>query len=352
MRATRFLTIWTSVFVALLILGAIEGAVLWRCGFQYRPPSSIFGASVTDLSIDAQGDRAVAIVRVKPQSDAPPWNDLIFLNLGQRVPVWLGLQDYAPTCVAMEPRSREIAFSNSNGTIFLLPISSEGEPETESVTELVHTDPHIHQLLYSPDGAYLAACGPRSIFVWRRRDGHLLHCYEHSESRFKSFAFSANSRRAFSPRGSSGLCVWDVLSGDVTKTIWVDRTQGSQVAWSFESHKVGVVTRDEVGCFDPDTGQHLWKAPGSHVLLDSAFSCGGQLLAYEGIREGRSGVDVRASASGNRVGWIDTPNRIKALKFSPNGELYIWDNQGNVDAWDAERSTRLWTISLLDESPY
>ena len=111
-RAKSIARRWTIIFVGLLLLAGIEGFILWIGGVRYEPDSDFISVSVSDLSFDATGDRAAALVHFKRRSkNVGMWRDVVLLNLRGHDPLRLNVPDFAPECVAISPCSNSIVFT-------------------------------------------------------------------------------------------------------------------------------------------------------------------------------------------------------------------------------------------------
>ncbi len=352
-RAKRIAWRWAIIFVGLLLLAGVEGVVLWMGGVRYEPDSDFISVSVGDLSFDANGDRAAALVHFKRRStNVGVWRDVVLLNLRDDDPVRLGVRDFAPACVAMSPCSKSIVFAGRSRKIFSIDIRPVLKPKTARPIVTVFAEscsPRIKRLVFSPNGKYLAAASRDSVFVWDYTDGRLLHHFPHSDTAFESIGFSPDSHIVFSSRGSLGPCLWGIQSGEIVESFRLFGQQGLRTAWSFDARLLAAATPGEVSVFGSDSRERLWGIPASRSEPGGTFSPRGRLLAYVGRSGRRSGIHLCESASGSQVGWLNTHgSSIKGILFSPDGRLYAWDVEGTIRAWDEKCPTHVWSFSVLE----
>lgn len=348
-HAKRFACRWAIVFSGLLLLAVIEGVVLWWSGFQYRHGSAFSGVSVSDLSIDASGDRVATVVSFKQHSDDDGlWKDVVLMDLRHQHTARLKLRKLDPQCVAIAPHSDVVAFADSCGTIYSLPV--EFGPQTKTISSDVSLfaatrDRCIRRLIFSPDEQYVIAAGSYSLFVWDWRSGRRVHHFSYTNLEFSMVEISPDSQMVLSQRSGIGWCIWNIRSGDVIERLALSGKPGMQVAWPFGRQLITTVSAGQLHVRGIDSKQSFWTAPVGYLGIDLAFCPHGRVLAYVGRTEG---IQIREAESGLRVGSVNTNGLpVKGLKFASDGRLYAWDAEGNIRVWDAGFPTQVSSLSLL-----
>lgn len=117
------------------------------------------------------------------------------------------------------PDSRILAAASRDGAIRLW------NTRTGRIHTVLQTETEAGQVLFSPDGAFLAsrstrfAKGPQTVRLWDARNGRLLHTLTHttplsiSIAQLTSMAFSPDSQTLVTASTDNTLHRWDVRSG-------------------------------------------------------------------------------------------------------------------------------------------
>ncbi len=348
---TRFALLWCSFFVAILVMAGLEGVVLWHQGVRYTPASSLCRVWACNVSIDANGGRAAAIVTFKRNSNEGCWRDVALLDFRRGGAVRLGAESLQPKNVSIAPGGDAVAIVCGDGSIYSMSGLSNVAPETGMPRPRLFARPgdrNVARVVFSPDGSRLATIGECFVTVWLWPDGTRISQRPHSSKTLRVLAFSEDSTRIVSPGQERELCVWDANSGQLIEANTITENALSVVLspdWQFGAVLTSLGCRISVHRLAD--GEKLWHA--NRSFSASAFDHEGQRIAFVSSEGGTITVDIRDAETGLQLSELcghDYP--IFGLTFSPDDLLCSWDSRGHIRAWNVEEQREQWSLSLLE----
>jgi WD40 repeat protein len=345
--------IWTGCLAAILLIAGLEALLLWQRGYTYNSKTSVLRTWVVDLSMDQQGELAAGLVTFMQNANNGSWNDIVLIDLKQRVTKSLELRDLQPECVALAPGADSLAVASKDGCIYSLSggpeiFSRNERPESRLIGRLGNDQ--IMRLAFSPDARFLGAIGARFVWLWDWPSGTLLRKVTHNAVARGSIAFSPDSRTIMWPH-SSGLCLSEVGSSVQAQKVDLGNMPVARAFPDFVSHLAAVASYDEVSVhrFDGDT---LWQE--SFLSPVVALDPRQQILAIASNETDGNTINIRHLVTGQQLARLDSRVELVAgLAFSADGVLYVWDYQGGVHAWNTDQGKKLWSMSVpAQSSPY
>jgi WD40 repeat protein len=342
-HVVRFVWLSCVAFAGLLLFAAAEGATLWLAGVDFAPKSAVVHASFGDFSISVDGRRAVSLIRFRRRAaDNSFESNLVLHSLDEGTVTRLPLAHLAPACVAMAPAGNAIAFASGDGTIYLYSISAQHEPSQSQLNSTLRWlcqahDEAIVDLVFSPNGASIAAVGAESISLLNCTDGELLRTWPVVDlERSPVLSFSQDSRRLLSYSGGTISRLWSTVTGKLVATAplpvadaigavlspngcvakFIDGYRGVQ-AWSFDAAKV-------VPC-------ESWTSSIISRGLPPAFSWDRDLVA---TTSGSHIIELHNLSTGEQIGRFRAhESQISGLVFGSDCCLYTWDIAGTIRKW-------------------
>ena len=179
---------------------------------------------------------------------------------------------------------------------------------------------------FSPNGQRLAAAEPRSA----------IHLLDVSNGRRVRTLPGLDQKKicqindvAFTPDGrhllTSTLRLWDVASGSLVRTLTgatpAKVNDYNEIALSRDGHRAAMVTENQVGVWDIDTGRKVWSRPETDRVIDKhvALASGDRLV----ISARRAAMAVYDASTGERLQTISTAAEIKSIAASPDGNRLV-----------------------------
>lgn len=350
--STRFATLWCFLFVLIMLMALIEGAVLWNAGFRYRPQTSVSAVSVVDLSVSTDGDTGVSTIRFRRRLMNERNRDAVVLhNLSAQTAVVLDMGLLEPQCVALSPTRGTVAVACTDDAIYTLDLASADSTSNKdlrlfsrvAVTSFV-------QVAFSPNGQLLAAAGERSWYLWKWPDGKLICESSHGGGAAKSLSFSADSRRMITNGRSAELRLWNTLTGELIRTVTLGESIMVSATLSPDGRTCALVTDGkELHLYDLEKGRSIWKSRCDQLAV--AFSPDGCLLATaSNLNEDETGrVNFFDTQSGHQTHSLTGhDSTIRGICFPSNSILYSWDSSGEIRAWNTVEMREQWCLSMLD----
>ncbi len=315
-ETARFAGLACGLFVALIAMALIEGAVLWLAGVRYTPKSSLHRIGVGDFSVSADGRWGVSrIVITRRSTKFAAQYDVVLHDLKAHRAVRLHLESLEPQCVAISPRGDYLAVACLDGSIYAGPLSpSDGQEPPGRRVRLAplatRLDSSIEKLFFSPDGRHLAAVGWR----WVLR-----------------FPCTPN---APSQGGASDERITRTFSKDYVAPHWL--------SWGYAGRVLiwHSAQGDRVSAAHP---QAVYAACGYPMAL----SPDGALLAAARWRSGKCLIEVCNATNGQTLQQL--PGHAAAVAgvlFASEHRIFSWDVKGNLYSWDLRRPHNSWQFSL------
>jgi WD40 repeat protein len=350
-RVTRFAVLWWGCFVGIMMMAGVEAVVLWQRGIRYKPTSSFSRVWASNVSLDANGISAAAIVTFKQNSkEEGSWRDVVLLGLRQGSAELLGVRSLQPQDVAISPGGNAVAIVCVDGSI-------------HAVSDLLHVtagtamprprlfarseDPNVARLVFSPDGRLLAAIGECSVTVWQWPDGTRLSRRRHSSKSLRVLVFSEDSEKIVSPGQERELCIWDVNSGKLIEANAMTEDARFAVLSPDTRLVASVVAQGHRIVVRPlGGGDPLWQATWAFPAI--AFDHQGRRVASVVTQRGRIGIAIRDALTGRQLSILYGHDDVVAgLAFCSDGRLYSWDCGGHIRSWNVEEQREQGSLSLL-----
>jgi WD40 repeat protein len=269
----------------------------------------------------------------------------------------LNLEQFAPRGLAVSPKGDYIAFvGGPSQSLYLCNSARAGQPPRRLADSLDRGFVHV---AFSPDGRLLAAADGNWVFLWRMPAGHLLRRSRHDlQERCSWVGFSADSRM-FLSAGARTSRLWDVPTGELRKSYSISSDGGSvNIAFCPSGGRIAYTTNvigvpiGELRVLDVATGKLLWRAEAA-LAPDKgvAFSADGALLASLRRAGASREVVIRDAQTGEVKNVLATGGQgiIKGVTIGPDGNVFYWDESGNIKSHDVGTGRLIWQFAALDE---
>jgi len=343
--------LWWGCFVGILMMAGVEAVVLWQRGIRYTPASSFGRVWASNVSLDANGASAAAIVTFKQNAkEEGYWRDVVLIGLRRGGAFRLGVRSLRPQDVSIAPGGNAVAVVCEDGSIHavsdLLNVTA-GTAMPRPRLFARSEDRNVARLVFSPDGRRLAAIGECSVTVWQWPDGTRLSQRRHSSKTLRVLAFSEDSKKIVSPGQERELCIWDADSGKLLDANAMTEharfavlSPDTRLVASIVAQGQRILVR-QLGGSDP-----LWQATWSFPAI--AFDHQGRRVASVVTQRGRIGIDVRDALTGKQLSILYGHDDVVAgLAFCSDGLLYSWDCGGHIRSWNVDEQREQWSLSLL-----
>jgi WD40 repeat protein len=342
--AARVGALSCGVFVVLVLLALGEVFALRLAGFKYQPKDSWRYVSFGEFVVSADGAWGASQIGVSRASVHEGIERDVFLhNLTRRRTSRLFLGDLDPCCVAISPADKTLAIACTDGSIYAWNGALQGAADDTPVAGQLRwlyrsPDTIIDQIVFSPDGQLLAVGGARFLCLLQLPEGVLWRQWGHAGDPYAQLAFADDSRRLLSSDAEKNVRLWDALSGQQLRLV-APEDGVLETAFSPNVDLAAFLLADNNVCvWSLAKGEALWRRPFStrsygHPL---AFSRDGRLLAVVGWDEGNFGIHLYDATGGRPYGRFLGHDIPIGLDFSSARQLYSWDAQGTIRAWDVE----------------
>jgi WD40 repeat protein/serine/threonine protein kinase len=175
----------------------------------------------------------------------------------------------------------------------------------------------IQQVVYSPDGRFLASTSSAEVKVWNARTGQELYTLQGNERPASPVTFRPDGLRLAAGCHDGSLRVWDAATGRVALAFVVAAGIQTEPAVSTDGRRIAAGCLDKaVRVWDAKTGKQEFVLKGhEQPLLGLAFSPNGQELLS------RAGIPAKFSLSN----WPEAESAIDFRGYPRPGELKLWD---------------------------
>ena len=196
-------------------------------------------------------------------------------------------------------------------------------------------------LAFSPDGTALAIRGGHhSILLCDVRSGEVLQTLEANTEYLVSAAFSPDGKVFASgwPHEDISLRLWDVRTGDLLRVISSDEEYVQAVAFSPDGRSVYTGSlHSGIHVWDVHTGELLYTLDDYSSITSVAFSPDGHTFA-----SGSGRFTVRVWDIRTREVLHTLTASVRALSFSPDGEILATGGDDTIRLWDVRTGALLW----------
>lgn len=342
---------WAASLLGILIVAAIEGIILQQSGFEFRPRSAIRSARGHDLSIDAHGLWAVALVDLCTNDlESPPWSDVALIDLTQREVHLLEQHELRPQSVTISADGKSVAVAGNDGSIYLLPgpcRENSGQDPQPIQLFVREVDRVFAKLQFAPDGRFLAAVDRNDVSIWEWPDGKLIRRFRHLGGLRQILAFSPDSQCIITAMSDGGVCLRHIASDEIQQTVEPIGSPILDAALTADSQRLAVSSLGPFGVFSVEGDYVLWwdKVAMPVMALDSNRN---QVAAVVPHRDA-FGISIRNAENGNLQHLLDVDAiLITHMVFSPDGTLLAIDGNGTLHAWDPDDPQANWSLSIAD----
>ena len=228
------------------------------------------------------------------------------------------------------------AFDAGNKDIEIMNlVSSKKNPNSLSLGYVAHIPMtnNNRTIAWSSDGTKIAATGGDIIYVWENRRGPSKELNPTS-SNLNSIAWSPDGSRIVSGSEDGTVGIWDVATGENTRTLNGHTNEVNSVAWSPDGSQIVSGSWDNtVRIWDAATGENTRTLNGHTDRVNSvAWSPDGSQIV-SGSDD--TTVHIWNAATGENIQTLRAHTRkVSSVAWSPDGKQIVsgsWD--GTVRIW-------------------
>ncbi len=350
-HAFRFTWLTFAMACGIAVLLAVEAFVLWRLGIDYVPKTGVATAGVWDFAINDTGRWAVSrIVYMRKSRDESLQNEIVLHDMRHpEHPIRLGTVSY-PRQLVISAQSDRFAVGCYDGSI----LTGQARPQAAPLQRLTGLEYGVnYELACSPDGQFLAAADPESIFIWQSSSGELLRRTPHPSGAVESLRFADDSQSLLLVSNKGQVSLWQVSTGELQHAHDLHASI-EQSAWSMDGSWVALVLdgrEAEMRLLNLETGalRTLDSRIARPVEGPIAVSRDGTRLAtvHYSVNQGNC-IEVWDSHSGERIDRFQGgEGNVNGLLFAADDTLYVWDSKGEIAAWSPRERHPNWNFCAL-----
>ncbi len=266
--------------------------------------------------------------------------------------------------VAVAPDQRTVATVNWPGNVSLYDVASRNLVKLIRITEPASGSPtRIVSIAYSPDGATLAATGPRPYLRrWDTRtwlpltpdltfpDGYSRGASAGQAPSMSAIAYSPNGKRLLAVGTDNGLvALWDTRTWQVVKVLDVsEEARGAarvhELAFSHDGRRLAAGVGRTLVIWDTTHFEKIFDRPSDSSVETLAFSPPDDRLLVSGSGKGEVNLWDMTSLSTSPLKQLHKARAgIRQVRFSPQGRyLAASTDEGNaILVWELQPSPRL-----------
>lgn len=194
---------------------------------------------------------------------------------------------------------------------------------------------HVDDVVFSPDGACVAACGEDMLArVWETKSGALLHTLSGHEGAVMGVDYAPDGLSLATCSEDKTVRLWDARSGKQTAVLEGHHSAVWTVAYAPDNTMLASCSNDEtVRIWHPETGQPLHILQGHHnVVVGVDFSYDSRWLASCSFDKTICLWDAASGTLQSRLRYSDI---VYGVAWSPDGSLLAsCAADGIICLWD------------------
>jgi hypothetical protein len=200
---------------------------------------------------------------------------------------------------------------------------------------------HSDDIVFSPDGKYLASCGEdMTVRVWSTESGAMLHTIVGHEGAVMGVDIAPDGKTLASSSEDKTVRLWDIVTGEPLRILEGHSSAVWTVAFSLDNRMLASCSNDEtVRIWNPSTGETLYILQGHHnVVVGVDFSYDSTLLASSSFDKT---ICIWNTSTGSILRRLRYSDIVYGVAWSPDGDLLAsCSADGMICLWN----TRSWQL--------